>query len=172
MQRLKLLGMITLVACFAFSTSVALAKVNDDDDDAPVAKTHTAKAATKTKEKPGLMACPETIQVGAQDISKKIDGWHSFSDDAPVYALDTVTVYIDQKKTPAKLDPSKGTESFTEWQLLENGKEHYYMVCSYTHTSVLLKRELDKEFTTCRLSFENAAVSPGVPQKMHKMNCQ
>ena len=185
MKHRILLAMVVLLMPWG-----ALAVEDDEDADTAteaVAKPKTAapakvkteskadtKADTKPEAKkttpPAPIVCPPTITVSAQELTKKPEGWHYFSDDDVKPQLDTINVYT-QKKTMVKLDPGKGTETFTEWRFPDNGKEKYFIVCSYTRTAVLLKQQLDERLKSCRLSFEPAAGKPDAPQLLHKITC-
>lgn len=117
------------------------------------------------------IVCPESISVAPQTMAKRVEGWRYFSDPEARYPLDAVMIYAG-KKSLAEVPPGKGTESYSQWRFSDNGDESYWIVCSYKRSSLLLKRQLDTKFTSCKLSFEEDKASPGARQVMHKMVCE
>ncbi len=158
MQGMKIL---TLMVCATLSIS-AYAAAGDKTKD---------KVAAKPAEKQTVLSCPQSVDVGLQELKKKVPDWRYFNDGDVAYALETVSIY-HQNKTLEKLSPSKGTESFTEWKLNNNGKEKYFVVCAYSHTSVLLKQQIDAGLARCRLNFEPDPATPQGPPVLHKMTCE
>ena len=141
----------------------------DDKKDKATAKEETKPAAPEAS-KPG-MSCPDKIEVASQQLGKKITGWGSFADADPKYWLEAVSVYSVQSGKLTRYNPSRGTEAFSQWELKENAKEKYFLVCSYTHTSLLLKQALASNYKSCRVTFENDPRNQG-SQTMTKFSCE
>jgi hypothetical protein len=135
------------------------------------AESPPAKAAPREQAKAPSLVCPPAIKVEPQALSGKVEGWRYFADEQAQHTLDTVSFYI-QKKSLTKLDPHRGTEVFTEWKFPDNGKEKYFVACSYTRTGVLLKRQLEPGVKFCRVLFESDPARPGLPPSQHKIVCE
>lgn len=117
------------------------------------------------------IVCPESIDVAAQTLARKADGWRYFNDPEPKYQLEEISVFHG-KKDLTEMEPSKGTEVSAQWRFSDNGKENYYVICQYKHTSIMLKRQLEPKVNTCTLSFQQDKANPTGPQVMHKMSCE
>lgn len=156
MRRIMMLGCV-----IAFAATAAFAA------------TEKTTEKTKAEAKPLLQpVCPPAIKTKKEALAEAIKDWSSFADEEAAPKLDTVSLYTyTQKKTMSKLGASKGTESFTEWQLPDNGKEKYYVVCSYTRSSLLLKQMLDARFKRCRLTFQTNPATPALPAQLHTITC-
>lgn len=116
------------------------------------------------------IACPESISVESQDLSKRVKGWRYFSDKDAKHTLDTVEIFKGKKKL-TRHEPGKGTEAYAQWMLTDNGKEEYYLVCGYKRTAVMLKQKLDSKLITCKVSFMQQK-GKGGPQQLHKFTCE
>jgi len=117
------------------------------------------------------IACPDSIQVAPQDLDNKIEGWHYFSDGNAKYTLVGLQVYSG-KNDMVPFEAGRGTESYSQWLLSDNGKEKYYVVCRYSQTSVLLRRLLDSEIKSCKSFYEPDSKNPAAPQIFRKITCE
>ena len=130
-----------------------------------------ASVSTVLAASPERIACPDRVEVAAQTLAKKIPDWRYFEDTDSKYLLDTVTVYKGKKKLE-KMEPSKGTEAYTEWLLPDNGKESYFVVCSYQNTSIRMKRALSAKLNSCRVAYETDPNNPHALPALHKFTCE
>jgi hypothetical protein len=119
----------------------------------------------------GALACPPRIEVAAQKLEKKAPaGFTSMNETKPAYTLRWVGVYSG--KEPVAVEPFRSSESSSEWMLVDNGKQPYFLMCGYNHSSVLLKKPLPATLKTCRVSPQPDPALPKGPQLLHKFDCE
>ena len=99
------------------------------------------------------IGCPKAISV-KQTLGRVERGWESFEDDTPLRLI-SVAFYEGHPREKAALAPDEETEVggrlISTWHLVENGRRHYWMVCYYDHTRIVLTRMIGPEIHTCEV---------------------
>jgi len=115
--------------------------------------------------------CPDSIDVASQNLDKKIEGWRYFSDPDAQHTLENVNIFKG-RKVVTRHAPAKGTESYEQWRLEDNGKEQYFLICGYNRTAIFLKKLLDPKFTSCKASFGQDQKRPEGSPPLYKITCE
>jgi len=110
--------------------------------------------------------CPPTISV-TQTLSAAVAGWEPFEDETPAQLM-SVGVFDGHPRERASLVPDADDEAAGKrtavWQLSENGRRGYWLVCYYDRSRLALTRALPGEITRVEVTRDPQVTIAGQPE--------
>ncbi len=118
--------------------------------------------------------CPASVSV-KQAIESTPSGWVAGQNDLPSQ-LSGVTFYSGHPSEKASLVYDKwtqknGTGSAVWTFSSSSNSERIWLECSYANTSVTLAKELSKDISECRVTYDLKVKVSGLPQ-VEKIQCK
>jgi hypothetical protein len=69
-----------------------------------------------------------------------------------------VSFYSGHPRDMASLVPDRQSENSSVWQFSDKASEHFWLACEYTHTEMMLVKQLRTGFSECEVVFAKQLV--------------